>query len=145
MGIRPIAIANATPDGEVISRYGPYENIWSKYENDPLLNDLYATDGPRSFNSMQRLKLLSAALSMEKRFGGAELSVEKRVKQGKLLAVLAMHDCAERNALRDAFVRAPRVVGVRASLPYVRDLSRATGPPSGRSCRSFVQVACPLL
>lgn len=108
LGIKPILISNATPEGAAVSRYGPYDHVHGKYEPDPPLNELYsrAADG-RCFNSMQRLKLLELAITSERRFGGAEIQIARRIKQGKILAALAMHDPEERNALYDAFVLAP--------------------------------------
>mmetsp|Transcript_33531 Transcript_33531/g.101206 ORF Transcript_33531/g.101206 Transcript_33531/m.101206 type:complete len:757 (+) Transcript_33531:487-2757(+) len=106
--IAPIEIPNTTPDGHRISKYEPWEHIYGKYETDPHLVRLYVTDEDGlSFNSMQRLKLLNNAINAEKRFGGASIPTEKRVRQGKLLAALGCHDPVERNALMDGFVRAP--------------------------------------
>ena len=56
---------------------------------------------------MQRLKLVWACLTADKSLGGAAIPVDKRVKQGDVLAALAMHDEEERLALYASFVRAP--------------------------------------
>ncbi len=118
--IAPIEIPNVEADepdekdpskiikGQVVSRYEPWDHIYGSYDQQPELQRLFVTteDG-EPFNSMQRLKLLWAIINADKRFGGAAIPVDKRIRQGRLLAAIGAHDPQERNDLFDTFVKAP--------------------------------------
>ena len=68
---------------------------------------------------MMRLKLIWACLTADGSLGGAAIPVDKRVKQGDILAALAMHDEEERSALYRAFVEAPW-----HTLPYMMPVDK---------------------
>ena len=88
---------------------------------------------------MQRLKLLEVAMTTERQFGGAEIMIDRRIKQGKILAALAMHDAGERNALYAAFVAAPWYTPP-AALPLTR-FKDYFGEKQGLACALVAHLA----
>ena len=108
--IAPIDIPDKTPEkegGAAISRFRAFEHMYGKFDTTHHLTPVYERTNGHLFSSMQRLKLVWACLTADKSLGGAAIPVDKRVKQGDVLAALAMHDEEERLALYASFVRAP--------------------------------------
>lgn len=134
-GIQPITLGTHC-DGEAVSRIGPHDHIYGKYDTHPDLKHLYAVPAncATPFRSMHRLKLIADVLASDRRFGGCGLVavrrsfssissartpkpqvLPKRIMDGEILAFLPLHDARERSALFRNWVKAPWRVRLRPS------------------------------
>ena len=93
--IAPIDIPDKTPEkegGAAISRFRAFEHMYGKFDTTHHLTPVYERTNGHLFSSMQRLKLVWACLTADKSLGGAAIPVDKRVKQGDVLAALRSVD-----------------------------------------------------
>ena len=116
-GIAPIDIGTQVK-GTPVSKYRPCEHIYAKYDTTPELAALYqGSSGPfGTFRSMQRIKLITNILQTNRRFGGCEIPLTKRILQKKILAFLPLHDPVERTTLEHDWFATPYFLPL--SYPY---------------------------
>jgi len=100
--IKPIVLE----DLKGVSQKAPFEDIYGKYDQAPILQDLYQTyqEGSKGlpgtiFRSVDRLKLMVGIMEAPSSVGGCNMELTKLQKGKALLAAFPLHQKEQKEAL----------------------------------------------
>ncbi|OQR84255.1 hypothetical protein ACHHYP_13660 [Achlya hypogyna] len=101
-GIAPISISEES----TVTRRGPYENIFGKYDMDDRLQGVYRKYGPKKipFRGVDRIKLIVSIIEAATSDGGCGLHPQQLLHNECLATAFALHDFEERDELNAKWI-----------------------------------------